>query len=200
MLFDTGLPKVTDTYCKLGFKSTFKNYPLWFWEHRIFRFWKWSRLIVYLPTKEKIPLKAILCIEDYHGNILYDNAHKGGSSSKKVVDPYSVRELNGMLQLVTKEDTGRSLYDQYRIDFPIVGKTGTTQNQCDGWFIGYNKHLVIGAWIVANDRRIHFRNLATGSGGRTVLPLVGSLFEYAGSNGRLKNKSFRRYELGYLFG
>ena len=64
-----------------------------------------------------------------------------------------------------------------------MGKTGTTQNQSDGLFIGYTDRLLIGAWVGTMDRRVHFRNLGTGSGGRTALPLAGVLFEYAASTG-----------------
>jgi len=71
------------------------------------------------------------------------------------------------------------MYNVYDINQPISGKTGTTQNQSDGWYIGYTPDLVIGAWVGTEDRRIHFRSLSMGAGSNTALPLVGSLFEYA---------------------
>ena len=67
----------------------------------------------------------------------------------------------------------------YQLPVHIAGKTGTTQNQSDGWFIGFSPNLVAGAWVGTDDRRIHFRSLSTGSGGRTALPLVRSLFQKA---------------------
>ena len=121
---------------------------------------------------------AITKITDKDGQVLFDIADYQ-DTGEQVIDPTYVKTLNGMLQNATLFGTGRRLYSQYDIKFPISGKTGTTQNQSDGWFIGYNPDLAIGAWVGTEDRRIHFRNISTGSGGRTALPLVGGLFEYA---------------------
>ena len=53
----------------------------------------------------------------------------------------------------------------------IGGKTGTTQNASDGWFMGITKDLVAGAWVGGDDRSIHFKNWAMGQGARTALPI-----------------------------
>ena len=63
------------------------------------------------------------------------------------------------------------------------------QNQSDGWFIGCTDDLVIGSWVGTQDRRIHFRNLGTGSGGRTAMPMVAALFEYAGQRALISNNN-----------
>jgi len=131
---------------------------------------------------------AISKITDKDGKVLFDLADYQ-DLGEQVVSSYSVKTLNSMLQNATLSGTGRRLYQQYDIKFPVSGKTGTTQNQSDGWFIGYNKDLAIGAWVGTEDRRIHFRNIGTGSGGRTALPLVAGLFEYANELNYIKNTS-----------
>ena len=54
---------------------------------------------------------------------------------------------------------------------PIAGKTGTTQNQSDGWFMGITPDLTTGVWVGAEDRSIHFRTLGLGAGANTALPI-----------------------------
>ena len=55
----------------------------------------------------------------------------------------------------------------------IAGKTGTTQNQADGWFIGYNPRIVVGIRVGANDSQIHFNSIALGQGANMALPIFG---------------------------
>lgn len=61
----------------------------------------------------------------------------------------------------------------------VGGKTGTSQNYSDGWFMGVVKDLVVGCWVGADQRRIHFRNSQTGEGSKTALPVVGRFLELA---------------------
>ncbi|NJL77173.1 MAG: hypothetical protein HC892_21320 [Saprospiraceae bacterium] len=64
-------------------------------------------------------------------------------------------------------------------------KTGTTQNQSDGWFIGYTPNLVAGAWVGAESPRVHFRSLSAGQGASTALPIWGHFMRSV-----YNNKSF----------
>ena len=54
---------------------------------------------------------------------------------------------------------------------PIAGKTGTTQNQSDGWFMGMVPNLVTGVWVGGEDRSIHFKSLTYGQGASMALPI-----------------------------
>jgi penicillin-binding protein 1A len=58
-------------------------------------------------------------------------------------------------------------------DRPIAGKTGTTQNNSDGWFMGSTPDLVTGVWVGAEDRSVHFRYTSKGQGANTALPIWG---------------------------
>ena len=57
--------------------------------------------------------------------------------------------------------------------YPIAGKTGTTQNNSDGWFMGITKDLVAGCWVGADDRSVHFASLHLGQGANMALPIWG---------------------------
>ena len=58
----------------------------------------------------------------------------------------------------------------YIFENPIAGKTGTTQNQSDGWFMGIVPNLVTGVWVGGEDRSIHFEEIAFGQGATMALP------------------------------
>ena len=59
----------------------------------------------------------------------------------------------------------------YKFENPIAGKTGTTQNQSDGWFLGMVPNLVTGVWVGGEDRSIHFKDIAYGQGATMALPI-----------------------------
>ncbi|MFZ0491105.1 MAG: penicillin-binding protein, partial [Salegentibacter sp.] len=61
----------------------------------------------------------------------------------------------------------------YDFDNPIAGKTGTTQNQSDGWFMGMVPNLVTGVWVGAEDRSVHFPTITYGQGATMALPIWG---------------------------
>ncbi len=131
---------------------------------------------------KKTEVQTILKIEDKEGRILYSLDRP---EPEQVVEAQYAQTLNAMLQNATLNGTGARLYSQYGLTGSLMGKTGTTQNQSDGWFIGYNKDLTIGAWVGTQDRRIHFKYLGHGAGSRSALPMVASLFQYAQTKGKL---------------
>ncbi len=78
-----------------------------------------------------------------------------------------------LLEGVVRAGTGSRLRYKYQLLNEIGGKTGTTQNQSDGWFMGVTPNLVTGVWTGWEDRSIHFASLALGSGSNMALPIVG---------------------------
>ena len=66
--------------------------------------------------------------------------------------------------------------EENRYQPAFAGKTGTTSNHSDGWFIGMTPTLVAGAWVGGEDPSVHFRTLGTGAGGHTALPIVGQFY------------------------
>jgi len=77
----------------------------------------------------------------------------------------------GLLRGVVQMGTGQRLRHRYKLDNPIAGKTGTTQNNSDGWFIGATPDLVSGVWTGAEDRSVHFRSTSLGQGANMALPI-----------------------------
>ena len=179
VLFDAGIPNTINMSRKLGVSSTLNEVPSIVLGTSDITLYEMVKAYSTLANDGyRVPSTAISKITDKDGRVLFDIADYQ-DLGEQVVDSTHVKTLNSMLQNATLFGTGRRLYSQYDIKFPVSGKTGTTQNQSDGWFIGYNPDLAIGAWVGTEDRRVHFRNISTGSGGRTALPLVAGLFEYA---------------------
>ncbi|MEM7654551.1 MAG: transglycosylase domain-containing protein [Bacteroidota bacterium] len=91
----------------------------------------------------------------------------------KVMQETTASMMTDMLQTVVRSGTGSRLRRVYGLSNEIGGKTGTTQNQTDGWFMGVTPHLVAGAWVGGEDRQVRFRSLRLGQGANTALPIYG---------------------------
>jgi penicillin-binding protein 1A len=81
-----------------------------------------------------------------------------------------------LMKGVVEGGTGTSLRSSQPwggITYPTAGKTGTTQNNSDGWFIGITPDLVTGVWVGAEDKQVRFRSMLWGQGARMALPIYG---------------------------
>ena len=126
-------------------------------------------------------------IEDKNGTIVYQSK----PNTKDVISEESSYVTLKLLEGVTKfgsgarlrhniaEDERNYIYNNVVTGYPyefkndIAGKTGTTQNQSDGWFIGMVPNLVTGVWVGGEDRSIHFKEIAYGQGATMSLPIWG---------------------------
>ncbi len=109
-------------------------------------------------------------IEDKYGNVLEEFAPKRVEAMRK----QTAYALCKMMELTTQAGgTAGRMRSTYGIprEIPIAGKTGTTQNNSDGWFIGVTPDLVSGAWVGCEDRQVHFRSTALGQGGHMAMPI-----------------------------
>ena len=79
--------------------------------------------------------------------------------------------MTNMMESVVNKGTARSLRNEYQLTGAIAGKTGTTQNHSDGWFIGYTPQFSAGAWVGADNPDIHFESISEGAGSKTALPI-----------------------------
>jgi penicillin-binding protein 1A len=106
-------------------------------------------------------------IEDKYGNTIESFvAEKQEAMSEETA--YLMLDL---MKGVVQSGTGIRLRTKYSLNNPIAGKTGTTQNQSDGWFIGITPDLTTGVWVGAEDRSVHFRTISLGQGANMALPI-----------------------------
>lgn len=120
-------------------------------------------------------------IEDKNGRLIVDLSSKR-ENDRFVMSPQNADIINHMLQSVVNNGTAKSLRNLYGLEGDLAGKTGTTQSQADGWYIGYNSKLVAGVWVGADDMRVHFRSLSLGQGASMALPIYGKFMKKLSSN------------------
>ena len=113
-------------------------------------------------------------IEDRNGNVLQEFAP---APVQQVLPVQAAQTLRDALRGVVDQGTGRAIRTRYGIRADVAGKTGTTQDNADGWFILMHPQLVAGAWVGFNDSRITLRSDSWGQGARSALPMVGDFFQ-----------------------
>ncbi len=106
-------------------------------------------------------------IEDKNGNLLYERKPK----VVQALNEQTAYVMTYMLKGVVEQGTGVRLRYKYGLTNPIGGKTGTTNDNSDGWFMGITPQLVAGVWTGCEDRAIHFRTTNLGEGANTALPV-----------------------------
>jgi penicillin-binding protein 1A len=123
----------------------------------------------------------LLRIEDKNGNVLYS----GATQKRQAMDEQTAYVMTDMLRGVVDMTgaTGNRLRWRYHFTNPIGGKTGTTDKNSDGWFIGITPQLVTGVWTGCEDRDFHFFSTAMGEGSNSALPI------FAGYMKRVYNDS-----------
>ena len=147
-------------------------------------------------------------IEDKNGTVLYQHVPE----TRDVLSKEAAYVTTNLLEGVTQSGSGvrlrgtwakgRQDYERavtgYPYDFknPIAGKTGTTQNQSDGWFIGMVPDLSTGVWVGAEDRSVHFPTITYGQGATMALPIWGMYMKdvYADEELKVSKEAFERPE------
>jgi penicillin-binding protein 1A len=107
------------------------------------------------------------------------------AKGEQAIDPENAALMLHMLRRAVKEGTSADLRRRFGLPNDIAGKTGTTQLNTDGWFVGITPKLVIGAWVGADDPRVRFRSTALGQGAKTALPIVGEFLQLSNQDNRL---------------
>ncbi|MCC6253266.1 MAG: PBP1A family penicillin-binding protein [Bacteroidia bacterium] len=130
-------------YEMVGANSTFANYGVWI-----------------EPT-------FITRIEDKNGNVLEEFIPRRVEAISKETAYLTLNLMKGVADF----GTGVRLRYRYGLTNPIAGKTGTTQNNSDGWFMGITPDLVSGVWVGCEDRSAHFRSTDLGQGASMALPI-----------------------------
>ena len=95
---------------------------------------------------------------------------------REAINEHVAYSVLKMMEAVVSGGTGSTLRSGAPwggIPYPTAGKTGTTQNNSDGWFIGLTPDLATGVWVGAEDRSVHFRSTREGQGARTAAPIYG---------------------------
>jgi penicillin-binding protein 1A len=129
-------------------------------------------------------------IEDKNGKVLEEFIPK----TTEVLNEEKAYVMLQLMRGVVDYGTGTRLRRSYGLMNQIAGKTGTTQNNSDGWFMGITPELVAGAWVGAEDRSVHFSSTAQGQGATMALPIWGKFFKkvYADKTLKVSKAEFKK--------
>lgn len=114
-------------------------------------------------------------IEDKSGNVLASFTPQ----KHEIISQETAYRMISLLRSVVDQGSGKRLRYMYRLEGPLGGKTGTTQNNADGWFMCVHPNLVIGTWVGAEDPAVHFASTALGQGAAMALPIQGLFLQKA---------------------
>jgi len=125
---------------------------------------------------DKIKPKFILKIENQHGKLIYQSRSTERSDFYRTASTFNIETMIAMMKNVVNQGTAARLRYEYNIYTDVAGKTGTTQDHADGWFIGFTPEFTAGAWVGADYPAIHFKN-HEGQGAYTALPIWARFFQ-----------------------
>ena len=131
-------------------------------------------------------------IEDGNGNLLAE--FKPEISKTKAFSEDTRKIMLNMMQATVNEGTASRLRYKYGLQNDIAGKTGTTQDNKDGWFVGITPELVSVTWVGADDHRIGFRNTGIGQGANSALPVFAKLMQKMNASSEFNNITRARFQ------
>jgi penicillin-binding protein 1A len=129
-------------------------------------------------------------IEDKNGKVVYDFVPR----TEEVMNEEKSYVMLQLLKGVVQSGTGVRLRYRYKLMQPMAGKTGTTQNNSDGWFMGITPDLVSGCWVGGEDRAVHFDRTDMGQGASMALPIFAKYMQkvYADKTIKISQGDFER--------
>lgn len=127
-------------------------------------------------------------IETSDGYVIAEFERPSPKNFRRVLSEEHADVMIKMMESVIDSGTAKRVHYRYGIYGAVAGKTGTTQNHSDGWFMGFTPKLVAGAWVGAESPRVHFRTMGVGQGSNTALPIWGEFMKRV-----YKDKSYKNY-------
>ena len=190
---EVGIPNIIETAHKMGIKSPLDNTPslaLGSSDVNLLEMVNGYSTVV-ADGKEREPI-LVTKIVDRDGNVIYSEAD--APSPTQAIPYRSAFLMQEMLKAGLREPGGTSMalwtyVRQFDRTTDFGGKTGTSNNHSDAWYIGVTPGLVGGAWVGGEYRSIHFRTGALGQGSRTALPIWGYFIQDV-----LKDPQFKKYQ------
>lgn len=186
-----GWDKVVETAHRLGIESPLKAVPsVSLGPNDVSVFEMVKAYSTFLNKGNSVDPILVSTIKDRDGNIIAEFKSK----SKRVLSEENAWLMMYMLRGTMEEPGGTSQalweWDLWKKGNQIAGKTGTSSDYVDGWYMGLTKDLVTGVWVGNDERSIHFKTSSTGEGAHTALPIFGKFME----------KLYQDKNSGYTYG
>ena len=188
VIMDSGIPEVISLARKMGIKADLPEVPSLALGSADIPLLQLAQAYACLDNLGKtVTPNYLIQIEDGNGKVLQKYVPE--NQEQEAMSPETAKIITRFLESVVNEGTGSEIRSLYKVEGPFAGKTGTTQNFADGWFMGYTPDLVTGCWVGGEEPSVHFRNIALGRGGYMALPVVGKFY-----NKLYRDPAFRDYK------
>ena len=187
LIMETGIESTIELAKEMGISSPLPNVPSLALGTANISLLEMIQVYANLANRgKKVEPYYISRIETNKGDVIVD-LNPLGNEYETSLSEENADIINHMLTAVVNSGTAKSLRSVYGLKGEFAGKTGTTQSQADGWYIGYNQNLVAGAWVGADDMRVHFRTLALGQGATMALPIYGKFMHQLNNSSKYHN-------------
>ncbi|NTV84647.1 MAG: penicillin-binding protein, partial [Bacteroidales bacterium] len=171
ILFEAGIEAVTALAVKLGITSNLPRLPsLALGSGEVSLLEMTNAYAAFINDGVSVNPYAIEKITDRNGVIIYQASHHNDTAAR-AISASTAEMMTGILEAVVERGTASSLKSKWHLKNNLAGKTGTTQDQTDGWFIGMTPSMVIGVWIGGDSPVVRFRSGSLGSGAHSALPV-----------------------------
>ena len=190
LFFQQDFDVLTDTGNALGFSQELSNKPSTALGTTTASLYEMAiAYSAFANSGKRIEPVFIKEIKTSDGRSLYK--HPKAVLQESVLKETTSGLLTAMLEKAVREGTGRSMSNVYGVRSSFAGKTGTSQDYGDAWFLAYNNDLVVATRVGASYPVVHFRKGSDGSGSALALPLVAKTLQQAQKNSTLKNRYLR---------
>lgn len=188
---EAGLDKVIDIAQKAGFKGPFPYEPgicLGAFDASLKELLE--AYTIFQNRGQPKTIDLITHVTDKFGNILIDRRNKKPKAA--VLDTLTSDIMLRLLKGVVERGTGANARWSYVPAWELAGKTGTSQNYADGWFVAFSPDLLAGAWVGTATQKVHYRSSTYGQSNYTALPIWGEFFRYLDKDPESRYLRFRQ--------
>ncbi|MEO2060481.1 MAG: PBP1A family penicillin-binding protein [Mesonia sp.] len=174
---EVGLEKVIDLAHKMGIESEIEEVPSIALGTENLGLLELAKAYTSFVNESKptTPL-FITKIEDKNGNLIFENEAEE-KEPEQVYSDYTRQVMLEFMKATINEGTATRIRNTYGLTNDIAGKTGTTQDNKDGWFVGITPKLVTVTWVGNDDQRIGFSSTSIGQGANSALPIFGEFMQ-----------------------
>lgn len=182
LLMETGISRVQETAYRMGIESNIPAEPsIALGTAEVSLIELVTAYSSFLNEGKPAKPQLITTVYNSSGELIYDFRPEESESSESVdvqesISPRTASTMVKMLEKVVNEGTGYRLRTIYGINHALAGKTGTTQDYTDGWFVGMTPDMVFGSWVGGWNYRIRFTG-NMGYASQTALPIVGRFLQ-----------------------
>lgn len=192
LFFQQDFQILNDTWNKLGFSQELKNKPSTALGTSTASLYEMAMAYsTFANGGKSVKPIFIKSIKSSDGTLIYQN--KNIKTGERLLKESSTTLLTAMLRKAVLEGTGAGMKNVYGVTLPLAGKTGTSQDYGDAWFLAYNPDLVIATRVGATYPVIHFKAGSNGSGSALALPIVAKTLQKVQKNRPMARKYFQPF-------